>query len=152
MANQAHQLTRSVQRKWAGPALELQSGFFRGAVTLGVVTLVTASDQILPRGAPATRAGNYVVQRQLRRWKCVPAELAGVVVAQQDILAGQRSGLLGDVAIRQQPDHRRHLQRLRRRVHLSVIELLGLGDSLQQQDHSTANGRDVNRLESGIEH
>lgn len=48
VADESHQLPRSVQRKRTRTPLELQSGFFRSAVTLAIVALVAARYQILP--------------------------------------------------------------------------------------------------------
>ena len=71
-----------------GPRLarKFQSGLFGGAVALAVVAAVAAGDEVVPRALPAARARHHVVERQLRRRQAVAAELAGIAVAQQDVL------------------------------------------------------------------
>ena len=62
MADEAHQLARSVESERARAALKFQAGFFRGAITFTIVATVAASHQIFPGRAPAPRTRHYVVE------------------------------------------------------------------------------------------
>ena|ERR1700683_4767230 len=62
MADQAHQLARSVKSERARAALKFQTGFFRGSITFAVVAAVAASHQILPGGAATARTRHHVVE------------------------------------------------------------------------------------------
>ena len=76
-----------MQGEGPGLASQLQPGLLRSAVPFGVIATVAAGDQILPGRASPARTGQNVVQGQLGTWKNPPAKLAGVAVAQQNILA-----------------------------------------------------------------
>src|SRR5271163_431407 len=114
MTDEPHQLSRGVQRKRPRPSRQLQTRLFWRAVALTVVAAVTAGHQILPRRASATRPGNHVVQRQLGTWEDAPAELAGIAIAQQNVLPRERPALLRNVPVRQKSDDRRNLVRMGR--------------------------------------
>src|SRR5882672_2702881 len=86
VADQAHQLPGGMQCEGARAPRQSNPGFFRSAVSLAVVALVAASDQILPGRPSAARSRDDVIQGQLRGRKRAAAELAGVTVAQQDVL------------------------------------------------------------------
>jgi hypothetical protein len=81
MADHTHQLTRSMQRKWARPTRQLETCFFRRSVTFAVVAAVAASYKILPGRTAAARARNNMIERQFRTGKDTPAELASIAVA-----------------------------------------------------------------------
>ncbi len=100
---------------------------------------------------PIGRPGQHVIQRKLGRREDTPAELARVAVPQKDVFARKSPGLLGDVSICQQPDHGRHCKRSRCRVHLRVVNLLGLSHPFEHKDHGAANGGDVDWLEGSVQ-
>ncbi len=93
-----------------------------------------------------------MVQGQLGRGKVPVAELAGIAVAQQDILARKRARLLRDVPVGEQADHRRHTHTVGRGVHFLVVMLLGLRHTLQHQHQCATHSRHIDRLERGIQH
>jgi hypothetical protein len=64
MADQAHQLARSMESERTRPALKFQAGFFRRAITFAIVAAVAAGHQIFPRRAAAARTGHHVIERQ----------------------------------------------------------------------------------------
>jgi hypothetical protein len=152
MADQSHQLPRSVQRKGTRPPVQVQPSLLRSAVALRVVALVAARHQIFPRRPPAARSRHHVIQRQFRRRKNSPAKLAGIVIAQQNIFSRQSASLLRNVPVRQQPNYRRHFQGRRAGAHFRSVQLLGLRHSLQQQHHRAAHRRHIDRLERCVQH
>src|SRR5271154_7467431 len=112
MAYQAHQLPRGMQREWPGPAPQLQTSFFGGAIALAIVAGVAGRHQILPGRAPAARARHDVVEGEFGSRQGRAAELASVAVAQQNVLARKRAALLRDVPVGEQADHGWNLDRL----------------------------------------
>jgi len=74
-----------MQREGARAPRQSNPGFFRSAVPLAVVALVAAGDQILQDDRPPRDRGRRD-PGQLRGGKRAAAELAGVTVAQQDVL------------------------------------------------------------------
>jgi hypothetical protein len=53
----------------------------------------------------SARTGHDVVKRHLGRRERVPAELARIAVAQQNVLPGKRPALLGDMPVSEQADY-----------------------------------------------
>lgn len=149
--DEAHQLARSVEREGPGASLELEPGFFGSAVAFAIVARIAAGNEILPRRAAAARTGQHVVESKLRRRKCTAAELAGVAVAQQDILARKSAALLRNVPVAEQANHRGDLNFLRSGMHFGVIGFFGLRDAFQEQNERAANGRHVDWLERSVE-
>ena len=66
---------------------------------------VAARDQVFPCRRASTRAWDNVVQCQLTRREHYAAVLARVAVTQQNVLAGERAGLVWNSAVFQKPDH-----------------------------------------------
>src|SRR5215470_5358709 len=87
-----------------------------------------------------------MVQGQFRTGKDAAAKLAGVPVAQKDILPGKRPALLRNVTISEQPNHGRNSVRMRRGVYLSAVQLLRLSHAFQHKHHGTADSGYVNWL------
>ena len=49
MTDEAHELTRGVEREGARAACQFETGFFGSAVALAVITVVAAGYEIFPR-------------------------------------------------------------------------------------------------------
>jgi len=92
-----------------------------------------------------------MVKSQLGSWKDAPAELARVAIPQKDILPRERSSLLRDMPVSQQPDNGRHFQRSRSRMDGRLIRFFRLGHTLEHQDHGAADSRDIDRLKSRVQ-
>src|SRR5208337_5114924 len=116
MPDQPHKLSRRVQSERPRTPRELQPRFFWGAVTLVIVAAIAAGHQIFPGGAATARTRKNMVQSQLRTRKDLAAKLAGIAVAQKNILAGKRAALLRNVSVGQQPNHGGNFVRMGRRV------------------------------------
>src|SRR5579863_5331789 len=123
MANEPHQLARSVKRERAGASGKFYTGFLRSAVPFPVVALIAAGHQILPGRPSPARTRDDVVKSQFGGRKHAPAKLAGVAVSKQDILAGQGTSLLRNMTVGEQSDDRRHLHRSGSRMDNVVIQL-----------------------------
>ena len=80
---------------WPRLPCQRHPGFLRRAIAFRVVARVAGSDQILPRRFPASRSRQHMVQRQATRRKSVPAVLAAIAVAQQDVFTRDRALLPG---------------------------------------------------------
>ena len=74
----------------------LRSSFIRGLVGRAVALLVVASaaarHDVQPVGQTAAGARDHVVERELARAERIPAVLAAVVVAAEDVLAAEVNG------------------------------------------------------------
>lgn len=92
-----------------------------------------------------------MIQRQLRRRKHTPAELASIVIAKQNVLARKRPGLLGNVTVGQEADHRGNLHGARGGVDFPVMQLLGLSDTLEQKHHGASHGGYIDGLEGRVQ-
>ena len=92
-------------------------GLARRAAALAEVARRAGGDDVLPRRAPALRARDDVVERQLA---AMPAILAGEAVAQEQVEARERRMLRGPDILAQR-DHRRQLHRPVRAAHLALI-------------------------------
>jgi hypothetical protein len=123
----------------------------RASCRPAVVALVAAGDEIFPRRTAAARTGQNVVESQLRSGKLVAAELAGIAVAQKNVLARKRPALLGNMTVRKQANHRRHMHGLGGGVHLGGVSLLGLSNAFQHEHQGAAHGGDVDRLEGSVQ-
>lgn len=126
MSDEPHQLPRGMQRERPRPPRQFKPGFFRRAVALAVIATVATSHQVLPRRTPAARSRYNMVQRQFRTGKNSPAELASIPVSQQNVFPRKRPALLRNMPIGQQTNHRRHLVRVRRRMHFRAVHFLRL--------------------------
>src|SRR6185503_20857110 len=89
----------------------MHPGFFRSAIALAMIAALAAGNQIIPRRLSATRTRHHVIQRQLRRRKLFAAILTTRMIAEQDILARERTPLERDMPVLSQANHRRSMQR-----------------------------------------
>src|SRR3954469_20225072 len=80
----------------------------RELVPLAAVAIMAAGYEVLPGREAAARTWDHVVERELARRHHFAAILAGVAVAQQDVLARKSTGLMRDASVFQQTDHRGH--------------------------------------------
>src|SRR5262249_28674069 len=125
----------------------MHPGFFRCPVTLSVVATLTASNQIIPRRLPSTRAWKHVIESQLRRRILGAAVLASRVVAEQNVLARERTAFKRNVDVFHQANNRRCMDReLLRMEHVSVV-LLHSRYSLKDHHHCAPFGAHVDGLE-----
>lgn len=83
---------------------KFHAGLLKPTVALLVVTASARADQVLPGVVPAEPFGDDMVNRH--RSLVGAAILAGMVVPDQHILAGQDDSLVRDFAIMPEPDHR----------------------------------------------
>src|ERR1700758_242563 len=86
-------------------AHQLHTGFGGCLVSFLTVARMAAGYQVLPRGQPTTRTWNHMIKREFSGGEHERAVLAGVAVAQQDVLAGERARLVRDAAIFQQTNY-----------------------------------------------
>jgi len=87
---------------------EPHPGCFRRAVSFPVIARPATGHQILPRRITSTGTWNDMIERQVLRRKYTAAVLAGVVVAEQDVLARKALSFKRNVNVFDQPDHRGH--------------------------------------------
>jgi hypothetical protein len=152
-AQHAHDLPAGVQRE--GPRVAQQDhvvDLVQHAVALAAVAGVAAGHQVLPGGVAAAGARNHVVQREFAGRQHHAAVLAGVAVAQQDVFAREGAGLVGDAAVLQQPDHRRHGDAAALRMQHEAVLLLGARNALEHQHQRAPRAADVDGLIGCVEH
>jgi len=150
--HQAHDVAAGVEVERAGFARGSHVDFVRELVSFTPVAGMTAGDEVLPGGEAATGAGNYVVERKFAGGQRGAAILAGVAVAQQNVLPRERARLVRDPAILQQTDDRGHAHGQAGGVQEVPIFFFGHGDALQHQHDGAARGTNIDRLVGGIQH
>jgi len=74
-------------------------------IALAAVAAMAAGHQVFPGRKAAARARLHMVQRELTGVEDDAAVLAGIAVAQQNVLAREGSGLVRDAAVFEQADH-----------------------------------------------
>ena len=93
-----------------------------------------------------------MIQRQFGRRMLPAAVLTGGMIAQQNILARERSSLEGDVPILSQPNHRRCVNgQLRRMKHMAVV-LFDSGDTLENHYHCAPFVAHIDRLKGCVQY
>src|SRR5579875_746390 len=107
-AQHAHDLPAGVKRERPRLAAQFQARFFRQAVALAAVAGMAAGDKVVPVGVSASRPRNDVVKSQFRSGKDLVAELAGIAVADQDILAREGPRLMRNTTELSQADNGRY--------------------------------------------
>src|SRR5271169_1401106 len=108
-------------------AHQLHASFEGKLVALAAVAEMATSYKVFPSGRTSARTRNDVIKRQLAGRQYGGAILAGVAVAQQDVLARQSPALVRDAAILEQPDYRGHAHGDASRVQEVSILLFGHG-------------------------
>src|SRR5208337_5271843 len=86
----------------------MHPGFVGGAATLAAIAVMARAYDVLPRGHPAARARDNVVEIQLCPWQFLVAVLAGVAVAGEDVEARESHVALGHALVRGQQQDPRH--------------------------------------------
>ena len=122
------------------------------AIAFVAAALMAAGDEVFPRGVAAARTRNHVIESQLAGGIGFAAVLAGVAVAEQNVLAREGAGLVGDAAILEQANDRGHGDDGALRVEREAVLLLSACDSLEHQHEGAARTADVDGLIGGIEH
>ena|SRR5947209_20463621 len=79
------------------------------------------------------------------------AVLAGIAIPQQDVLAGESAGLMGDAAVFEEPNDRRHLHLHASGVQSGSMLLFGSCNALQDQYESTACRADIDGLIGSVQ-
>src|SRR4029077_8636139 len=91
--HEPHNMPTGVQIERARFSHQLHARLSRELVPLAPVARMAAGNQIFPRRRTSTRSWNHVVKRQLARRQHSPAVLAGIAIAQQDLLARSRESV-----------------------------------------------------------
>lgn len=152
VAHEPHDVAASVKIERARLAGGLHIGFVRKLIALAAIAGMAAGDEILPRGETATRARDHMVEREFARRQRGAAILAGVAIAQENILARQCSGLVRYPAVFKKADHRRHAQREACSVQEMSVLFFGHGNALQHQHNGAPRGANVDRLVGRIQY
>ena len=93
-----------------------------------------------------------MIECKLTGGQHVAAILAGIAVAQQDILPREGASLVGDAAVLQQPDHRGHGDATALSVEHKAVLLLGARNAFEHQHQGAPRAAYINRLIGGVEH
>ena len=151
-AHQSHNVAAGMKVECAGFAHQLHARFRWRLVAFAAVARMAASDEVLPGGGTSARARDYMIKSQFSRRQDRRAILAGIAIAQQNVLTRQRPALMRNAAILQQSDHRRQAHCDAGRVQKVAILLFGHRNALQDQ-HKRATGRtDVNWFVRRVQH
>src|SRR6266404_1318048 len=76
-----------------------------------MIAALAGGNQIVPGRLSPARTGHYVVESQLRRRELLAAILTARMIAQQNVLARERTPLERNMPVLSQADHRRRVQR-----------------------------------------
>ena len=133
-------------------AQEFHIGFGRELVSLLAVARMAAGDKIFPGGGTTAGAGNHVVERQFTRRQHFAAVLAGIAVAQQDVLPRQSPALVRNTTVFEKTDHRGNSHGKARSVQEMTVLFLGHRDALEHKHNGATRSAHVDRLVGGVEH
>ncbi|MCU1268946.1 MAG: hypothetical protein JWN74_240 [Acidobacteriaceae bacterium] len=86
-SHQSHDVTAGMEIEGMRLTHQLHTGFGGHLISLAAVAGMATRDQVFPTRGPASRARHYMVQRQLTRRQKFSAILAGIPVAQQNVLS-----------------------------------------------------------------
>src|ERR1700692_2637331 len=103
--HQAHDVATGVEIERARFSRRLHVGFVRQLIAFTAVAGMAARDKILPSRQSASGTWNHMIQREFAGGQRGAAILAGIAVAQQNVLSRQRSRLVWDAAILQESNH-----------------------------------------------
>ena len=103
---------------------EMHPGFARRPVGFARITRDAGTDNIFPRGRPAPIARNDMVEIQIFAIKLAAAELAGVLVALENIVPRELHFLLRQAIEQDQQDHPWNADPERNRVNTFRMRLL----------------------------
>jgi hypothetical protein len=141
-----------MQAERARLAGQFHARFIRRAAALPVVAGMTAGHQILPCGFAGAGARDHVVEREFARRHYPVAVLAGVAVAHQDVLAGERAGLVRNAAVFEQANDRGDAQVPAGGVHRVLRHLFGRGNALENKHQGAARGADIDGFVTRVQH
>src|SRR5258706_9217242 len=91
-----------------GFADEVQARFLRRAISLECITIDTRANDVLPGGRAATIPRHNMVKIQIFPVKGLPAILACVLIALEDVMAGELSLFFSRIIIYQPGNKIRH--------------------------------------------
>src|SRR5690242_9423347 len=86
----------------------MHASFLWCAVGLARVAVYARADNVLPGRRTAAISRNHVVKIQIFPVASLAAELAGVLVALEDVMARELNLLLGQTIVNEQQNHPRH--------------------------------------------
>ena len=132
-----------LRRFWL--ALELHVRVLGRPIVLAVVAAHARADQILPGRGTAFALRQHVIDGH-HPLALEVAVLAGVVVAQQHVLLGERDLLHRALDVVEHPDDRRQLHLVAGRLDDLVAPVDDLGLPREQQLHGALERGDVERL------
>ena len=93
-----------------------------------------------------------MVQREFVSRHHAAAKLARVAVAQEHVLPGKRSRLIGDLTESEQTDHRRYAERFLEGVKDFAVFFFRDRHPFEDQDQGAPDGSDINGFVRGVEH
>src|SRR5580698_4580283 len=107
-------------------------------IAFSAIAGMAAGDEVLPGGEASAGTGQYVVEGEFTGRQNDAAVLAAVAVAEQDVLARESTRLVGDAAIFEQANDRRHGNAQQCCMQDGTLLLLSLGYTLENQDQCPA--------------
>lgn len=127
-------------------AKQSQSRFFRQQATLLHIATGTAGGEVFPDGLAAARFRQDMIQRDFLRFQRLPAVLAYVAVANQDVALGRGPFFVWNMHEMNEADHGWGRKRRGDRPKRKMRRLLHHGNPFENQDHRAPNIADMNRL------
>jgi hypothetical protein len=149
-SHQPHDVSGSMEIERSRLSHQFHPRFSRELISLPPIARMAASDKILPGRRPSPRTRNHVIQRQLARGQHRRAVLARIAIAQQDVLARERTALMWNPPILEQPNHRRQPHRHPRRVQEVPILFLRHSHALQHKHQRPPRRAHIDRLVRGV--
>jgi len=98
-AHQPHDVSAGMKIEGVGLTHELHAGFKRHLIALAPIARMAASHEVLPGRGSSSGTWHDVVQCQFTRRQQLPAVLASVAIAQENVLARQGTRLVRDSTI-----------------------------------------------------
>jgi len=92
-------VTAGVQVEGAGLAHQLHRGLAGQLIAFATIACVAARDKVLPGGGTPARTGNHVIEREFSRGEHLSTVLAGIAIAQENVLPRERAGLMGNASV-----------------------------------------------------
>ncbi len=133
---------------------ELHPGLGWGSPPLALIAGLAGGDDVFPGLLSILNHRDDVIQGEVIFVESIPAILAGVLIAKEDVRAGKSHDLLllGEWDIREQAKDRGDFDRQPNRVHFPVRLLDDFHFSLKKQLQCALPGDDVQWFERGVEH
>jgi hypothetical protein len=150
-AHQSHDMAAGMEIEGARLAHELHACLGGRLVSFAAIARMAAGDEILPRRRAAARTGYHVIERKFPGRQNFRAVLAGIAVAQKNILSGQRASLVRNAAVLEQPNHGRDAKCQARGVQIVAILFLRHSNALQHEDDGSSSSANVDGLIGSIQ-